>query len=101
MPTLLIINNGRNSTPFLYDSQSKTFNISEKDTKFDTEYFIRNAKTGGEVKFTFSHSTGSEFDPNTKWIYFSLDKQITLIVSNDPYITCIRARNYLNAKLGK
>ena len=85
-------------TKFVYDSNRKTFIVSEKGIPFGTEYEILNPKTGGSRKFKFTNSTGSEFDPNTKWIYESNDG-ILLEVCNDKQMTKIAAENYLKAKL--
>lgn len=82
-----------------YNPQTKTFSMSEKGMPFSTTYEIKNTETGKTKKFEFSHSTGPEFDPNTKWIYKCDD--LTLEVCNDAKITAILAQNYLNAKLRK
>lgn len=84
--------------PFSYSEAHRSFLFSERDIPFRTEYEVFNPKTGETVTFKFSHSTGSEFDPATKWIYWNIDKNIRLEVSNDPEMTAIAAENYLRAK---
>ncbi len=79
-----------------YEKNTKTFSVSEADVQFATEYRIINPKTQGEMEFTFSHSTGPEFDPNTKYVYKS--GEYTLEVCNDKQITEHRAKLYLQAK---
>jgi len=81
--------------------EKKVFTVSERDVPFDTTYEIRNPKSGGKMKFEFSHSTGPEFNPQTKWIYYNSDKTVTLEVCNDPEIVRRAAENYLKSKLGK
>lgn len=81
-----------------YNKENKTFDISEKNTGgFDTSYTLVNPKNNAKKVFEFSHSTGPEFDPNTKWIYKS--DELILSVSNDKNITKISEQNYLRAKL--
>jgi len=91
-------------TTIIYDSKKhvyhklqKLFSMSEKDVTFDTSYKVVNPKTNNSVVFNFTHSTGPEFDPETKYIYKS-DDGLTLEVCNDKKITAIRAQNYLEAK---
>lgn len=90
---------------YKFNSDSLTISMSEKDVPFDTSYELRNPKTGTKLKFDFSHSTGPEFDPETKWIYRadrgSIFRNLKLEVCNDEYITAMNAANYLNAKLRK
>ena len=81
-----------------YDPEIRTFSVSERDVKFDTEYEILNPRTGGTRAFRFSHSTGSEWDPETEWVYKSTDG-LTLRVVNDKNITRARAAAYLEAKI--
>lgn len=83
---------------YSYSEADRAFLFSEKDIPFATEYEVFNPKTGKSEIFKFSHSTGSEFDPNTKWIYWNIDKNIRMDVSNDPQMTQIAAENYLKAK---
>lgn len=87
-----------NSEKHHYNVETKTFTMSEKDVRFDTQYNIKNLKTGNSELFDFVHSTGPEFDPNTKWIYKS-QTGLTLEVCNDKEITEQLAKNYLEHKL--
>lgn len=85
-----------------YNKESKTFFANEKDVPFDTSYEIKNPKTGNSMSFDFSHSTGSEWDPNTSWVYVSKSNpEIKFIVSNDAETTKANADSYLNSKLNK
>jgi len=77
--------------------KNDTITISEKDTRFGTEYLVISPKGNGKV-FKFSHSTGPEFDKNTKWIYTSEDN-IQLAVCNDANMVKHAAKEYLSAKL--
>ena len=81
-----------------YDVVNKVFRLNEKDVRFDTEYSVVNPATGQAKQFKFIESTGSEWDPNTKWIYKS-DDGLSLEVSNDQAITEKRADVYLAHKL--
>ena len=87
-------------TKHAYNTDTKTFTMSEKNIPFATEYILRNPATGNSKEFKFTHSTGPEFDPNTKWIYKS-DDGITLEVCNDPKITAILEEQYLKHKMRK
>lgn len=87
-----------NPATFTYNKETKTFTISEKDVPFATEYHLVNKTTGNRKLFSFSHSTGSEWDVDTKYIYKSTDG-ITLEVCNDEEITKKRSEMYLQAKL--
>jgi hypothetical protein len=77
----------------------------ESQLPFDTEYVVKSPKTGVVKTFKFSHSTGPEFDPETKWIYHSGSEingdLFTLIVHNEKELTEKRASDYLDAKLGR
>lgn len=84
-----------------WDSAARKFRVSEKDVAFAIDYRIVNTETGKSMDFHFSHSTGPEFDPNTKWIYINNDSGIALEVCNDPEITKVAAEKYLEAKLRK
>jgi len=76
---------------------------SESQLPFDTEYTIHSPQTGVEKEFRFSHSTGPEFHPDTKWVYHAGSKVegnlFTLIVHNEKELTAARAQAYLQAKL--
>ena len=84
----------------VWDPETNTFSMSERDVKFDTSYILTNPGTLGSMIFEFKESTGPEFHPSTKWIYSNEDKTIKLEVVNDPRITKIRAEAYLKHKLG-
>jgi len=86
------------STKFSYNSKTKTFLVNGNDVQFDTTYELENMMTGGRRVFHFDHSTGSEWDPNTKWIYKSTDGEYTLEVGNED-VTPAHAEAYLKAKL--
>ena len=79
--------------------KNNTITICENATpRFDTEYLIISPNTGVGKEFKFTHSTGPEFDPNTKWIYKSEDN-ILLEVCNDPVMVKKAAAAYLKGKL--
>jgi hypothetical protein len=88
------------TTILTYNKTTRTFTGSEKDIQFASRYIILNPKTNKGVIFDFSHSTGPEFDPNTKYIYKSEDGLI-LEVCNDDQITKRNAEKYLKAKTHK
>ena len=79
--------------------ENKIITISERDITFSTEYNVISPKGGNKV-FNFDHSTGPEFDANTKWMYLS-DDGVTLAVCNDAQMVEAAAKNYLTAKLNK
>lgn len=92
------------ATKIIFDKKkmlfkNKTFFVNERDTTFDTSYDVFNPLTGKSVTFNLSHSTGSEWDPETVWIYKNKDLNLELHISQDPNITNIRANNYLKHKL--
>ena len=79
--------------------KDNTFYVNEKDTPaFTTTYKVINPKTGKSAEFELSHSTGSEWDPKTIWIYKNKELGLELHVSQDPNITIKRANNYLHHK---
>ena len=80
-----------------YNKETATYFGSEKNIKFATKYEVEDEDT--LRIFDFSHATGPEFDPKTKWVYKFGHKQ--LIIANDAEITKINAENYLAAKLGR
>jgi predicted membrane metal-binding protein len=86
------------SIKWSFNPQTKSILISEREIPFATTYTIISPKTGEGKVFSFSHSTGPEFDPKTQWIYTSEDGVI-LSVSNDPAMVETAARNYLKAKM--
>lgn len=85
-----------------FNQETKTITLSERDIPFATEYeaHIKTDKEPMKVNFEFAHSTGPEFDPNTKWIYKSKNcaPGMTLEVCNDKQMTERAAANYLAAK---
>ena len=83
-----------------YNPVTKSFNVSEKDVPFATTYELVNPKTGNSVVFEFHHSTGTEFDPKTVWVYTGKNG-LTLHVHNDAQMTRISAERYLEHKTGK
>jgi Na+-transporting NADH:ubiquinone oxidoreductase subunit NqrF len=83
----------------IYIKESKTFIADGKKIQFDTSYTITNPKTKGEMKFDFTESTGSEWDPKTLWIYKS-EEGFTLNLTNED-VTPEHAEAYLKAKLFK
>jgi hypothetical protein len=92
------------ATKIIFDEKqmkfkNNTFFVNERNTTFDTSYDVYNPKTGKYVTFNLSHSTGSEWDPKTVWIYKNTDMNLELHISQDPNITKIRGNNYLNHKL--
>tara|TARA_B100001094_G_C17416058_1_gene432433 strand:+ start:66 stop:350 length:285 start_codon:yes stop_codon:yes gene_type:complete len=76
----------------------KLISISETLVKFDTSYRLWNPLTRTGKVFEFSHATGPEFNPDTRWIYKS-DDGFTLEIINDVELTSKRSKEYLNAKL--
>lgn len=85
-----------NKIPWSY--QNKVIIISEKGIPFDTEYSVM-SPSGGIKEFKFTHSTGPEFDVNTKWMYKS-DDGLQLAVCNDAQMVKAAAAAYLKAKTG-
>ncbi|MBC7866236.1 MAG: hypothetical protein H7X88_01770 [Gloeobacteraceae cyanobacterium ES-bin-316] len=92
--------NPKNGT-WSYDSKTKTFMVSEKEIPFATSYLVQNTSTGNFMEFEFTHSTGSEFDPTTRWVYKSKKMDLTLEVCNDAKMCKQAASNYLAAKTGR
>jgi len=84
--------------PGAYKAATKTFSMSEKGIPFGTSYELHNPDTGGKIEVEFSHSTGSEWDPKTIYVWKSKDKEYTLELHNDKEITEQRAAAYLAAK---
>lgn len=77
---------------------NNTFTGSSKGIPFATTYEVKNDKTEIKVEFLFSHSTGSEWDPKTIWVYKSKCGEYELHMLNDD-VTPETAENYLTAKL--
>jgi len=97
---IISISPGSSNNPVIFNKEDNTFYGNERNIPFDTTYEIKNMVSGKSEIFEFSHSTGSEFDPKTQWVYKS-KSGINLVVGNDEKITNLRAENYLNAKLRK
>lgn len=90
-----------NLLPFQYKfkKEEKTFYVNGDDVRFDTSYLLMNPKTNGSMKFDFVESTGSEWNPSTKWIYAN-KAGFQLIVSNEPqHILTDRANRYIESKI--
>lgn len=87
-------------TKVAYDAEDATFTTDENYAGFATEYELVNPKTNGREVFTLSHSTGSEWDPKTVWIYFS-ESGLKLEIMQDAAFTEKRAAAYLNHKLNR
>jgi len=85
------------SSKFSYNKDTKTFKVKGGDVQFAMDYELVNLKTGKGMVFTLSHSTGSEWDPTTKWIYKSADKKFTLEVGNEE-VTPAHAEAYAKSK---
>lgn len=83
------------------DEANRTIRVSEKIAGFDTSYTLKNPQTLIEDVFDFSHSTGPEFDPETRWVYKSKKSGLTLEVCNDAEITKLRSKAYLDHKLNR
>lgn len=85
------------SSKVKYNASTKTFAVGGKGIPFGTKHTLYNELTTLDKQFDFSHSTGSEWDVTTKWIYKSLDGY-TFEVGNED-VTQKHAENYLRAKL--
>lgn len=85
-------------TNHTWNPLKSTITMGERDVPFDTSYRVINPKSGGSMDFEFSHSTGPEFNPQTKWIYYNSDKTVVLEVGNDPEITKRALEAYLETK---
>ena len=83
----------------VFDKATSTFHCSEKKVRFDTEYKVINTDTKNFMVFKFTHSTGPEFDPNTKWIYKNDNGEYSLCIANDAEVTRLQAYLYLQHKL--
>lgn len=86
---------------YSYDKETKVFSFSEKHVPFATTYEVLNPKTGNKVTFDLSHSTGPEFDPDTRWVYKNKSSDVTVEVCNDATITKLRGDAYLDHKLNR
>ena len=97
MKTINVTPNAK-SNAVTFNKEENAFYGSERDIQFSTQYCIQNVSTGNSQVFDFKYSTGSEFDPNTKWVFES-EKGVKLFICNDPEITKKHAEMYLAAKL--
>ena len=77
--------------------KANTFHISGKEVTFATTYKLVNPATNGSMEFDLSHSTGSDWDPKTVWVYKSKCEKYELHVGNDD-VTPQHAQRYLDAK---
>ena len=80
-----------------YNNKSKSFYVSGKKVKFATTYSVTNDLTGRTLDFKFDHATGSEWDPETIWVYKSSCGNYTLNVGNDD-VTPQQVEDYLRSK---
>lgn len=89
--------------PGSWDKENKKFTMSESNKgiviPFRIQYELYNPKTETIKVFEFTHSTGPEFDSDTRWIYKCDD--MILEICNDPEVTKRNATNYLAAKTRK
>lgn len=85
-----------NSDKYKYDARTKTFSVDGRKVSFATQYTLKNLKTGTTMDFALDHSTGSEWDPYTIWVYTNGD--FKLHVGNQD-VTPAHAASYLKAKL--
>lgn len=81
-----------------YNPKEKVFTSSSIGVAFGTDHILVNTKTGTKVKFELTHSTGSEWDNNTIWVFVSECKEYTLHLLNDD-VTDAQRTSYLNCKL--
>ena len=89
-------------TGFAFNKATNEISVSEKIAGFAIQYELLNPATNCTQLFDFSHSTGPEFDPGTKWVYTCADiPGLTLAVYNDAEMAERAAANYLAGKLGK
>lgn len=88
------------SSKYAFDKETQTFSVDGRAILFGTEHELLNIKTKARMKFEFSHSTGSEWDPKTIWVYKSVDTVLTyfLNISNED-VTPEHMDAYLQAKL--
>lgn len=86
------------SSSVKYNKGNKTFSVSGKTVKFNTSYELFNSKTNVSIIFELSHSTGSEWDPKTIWVYKAKQGWILNVLNDE--ITPKHAEQYLNHKLG-
>ena len=98
--TTISIDAKKTTNVLSFNTAENAFYGSEKDIPFATQYKIINLQTKKFEVFEFMHSTGPEFDPETQWIYKSIEKigGIRLIICNDLKITKLNAAAYLEHK---
>lgn len=82
-----------------YNRETRTFTVSERFVPFDTSYLVFSPKTGASRRFDFVRSTGSEWNPSTRWVYQS-KCGLTLEVTGDPDIREAAQAVYVKKKLG-
>lgn len=81
----------------IFNTYFQEFYISGKEVKFATTYKLINPKTGNHRIFCFDHSTGSEWEKDTIWVYKSKDGIILNLLNDD--MTEDRKEHYLKHKL--
>lgn len=80
-----------------FNKETKVFKLDGSRVKFATQYILMNDETKESRAFNFSHSTGSEWDPNTIWVYKTQEESLTLEVSN--YVPEGTKEAYLESKI--
>lgn len=80
-----------------YDAKGKIFTSTSQGVMFGTKHTVVNDLTGKKVEFELSHSTGSEWEKDTIWVYTSICKKYILHLKNDD-VTEQHKENYLRAK---
>lgn len=80
-----------------FDKSTKTFVVDGRLVLFASRHTVYNEKTNKQMVFEFSHSTGSEWDIESLWIYKSPDGFILHVGNQD--VTPRHKQNYLNAKM--
>lgn len=84
---------------FKFNKKTKTFHASGKEVTWDIMYKLVNPTTKGSMLFSLVESTGSEWDPNTVWIYKG-EGEYYLHLTNEE-VTEEHAAMYLKAKTRK
>ena len=75
---------------FSYDDKTNIITLDGSMVDFKTEYIIFNLKKSTMVSFKFDHSTGSEWDADTIWVYKSDETDVIMNVTNDSQVVCNR-----------
>lgn len=85
----------------IYDKAKRTFLGDGNRIPFATRYEMVNDETGKSNVFDFVHSTGSEWDKDTKWVYACTEGKgfIFVLSSEDQRTLNVRKRNYIKAKM--